>query len=123
MKKVFSVIGICMLIVFSIVSLIAAFANGNRGIINEDGRMVDAVANEEIALKIGKALLEEYFSDVPWDETPIAAEEKNGIWTVHNVVNQPETTDDGQPFVVKGGGLYVQFRKDNGKILKIGVND
>jgi len=115
-KKVVLIISICIVIVFSSVALIVAFVNEHNG-------MGDAVANKETALKIGRALLEEHFDDMHWDDVSIDAEERNGIWKVYNVVQRKGTTADGNVWAQKGGGLYVEFRKDNGKVVKIGIND
>ena len=111
-----------MVILFSTVALLGAFANGNS-VADETGSIGDVITQKETALKIGKALLEEHFTNMPWNETPIDAEEKDGIWKVHNVVEQVRTTDDGKVWVSGGGELYVEFRKSNGEVLKIGVND
>jgi len=79
---------------------------------------------EETALKIGRALLEEHFPDTFLDkDTPIEAKELNGIWKVSNVVERESLTEDGKIMFVMGGVLYVKFRNDDGKIIKIGVDD
>ena len=81
--------------------------------------------SKETAIKIGRALLEEHFPDtfLNNNELQVDAEEKDGIWKVFNVVERVVTMDDGQMMYIDGGELYVEFRKSNGEVLNIGIND
>lgn len=82
------------------------------------------VMTKDTAIKIGKILLEEQYPDIfTNNEVLIDAEEENGIWRVHNVVNNEYITEDGEFIVTQGGEIYVKLLKSNGEILEIGVND
>ncbi|MDR2712405.1 MAG: hypothetical protein LBB91_04750 [Clostridiales bacterium] len=84
----------------------------------------DLIQQKETALKIGIALLEEYCPDAFSDpDITFNAEEKDGIWRVNNVFEREGITEDGQMWTIVGGEIYVEFRKDNGEIIRIGVDD
>jgi len=75
---------------------------------------------------VNRALLEEYAQVSSWSnpfEDDLDAVEKNGIWRVYNVVERTGTTEDGNPWVLCGGGVYVEFRKSSGEVLRFGVDD
>jgi sensor histidine kinase regulating citrate/malate metabolism len=117
MNKRILLISICAVIVFSTAVLVVVYASGNH---------VDAEKGgvKETALKIGRALLEEHFPDTFLDtEISLEAEEKNGIWKVHNVVEREGKAKDGKITFVKGGEVYVEFRKSNGEVIKFGLDD
>ena len=118
------IVSICIVMVFSTVALVMAFANGNSVAAGDNSSIGDVITKKETALKIGRALLEEHFPDTFFDkEEPIDAEEKDGIWKVYNVVERGGIREDGTIWDVVGGELYVEFLKSNGEVLKIGVND
>ena len=84
----------------------------------------DVIKQKKTALKIGIALLEEYCPDAFLDpDIQFDAEEKNGIWRVNNVFEREGISEDGQMWTIDGGEIYVEFRKDNGEIIRIGVDD
>lgn len=90
----------------------------------EESEKGDIISQKETALKIGRALLEERFPDTFLNaELVIDAEEHDGVWRVHYVIEREGKTEDGEITFVKGGEIFVEFRKSNGEILKIGVND
>ena len=118
MNKPVLLISVCV-VVLSIISLVVVLTSGNKS-----GFEGDAIMQKETALQIGRALLEEHFPDTFLNnDIPIEAEEKDGIWRVNNIVEREGVTEDGQIMIVKGGVLYVEFRKDNGKVIKIGIDD
>lgn len=81
------------------------------------------ITNKETAIKIGKALLEEHFPDYfAYNGVILGAEETQDTWRVYNVVERSGNTNDGLPFVVLGGEVCAEFRKD-GKIIKISLAD
>lgn len=84
----------------------------------------ECIMTKETALKIGRTLLEAQFPDVFLDtEVTIDAEEKDGVWRVHNVIEKEHVTEDGKIMITNGGEIYVEFLKCNGEILEIGVDD
>ena len=105
---------ISLIAVFSIITLIVVFISGSGTIWGEE--RVEAITSKETAIKIGRALLEEFFSDIG-SETILEAEEKKGVWRVYSVLPKEF---QGIGF---GGELYVMFRRNNGQVLKVGVND
>ena len=118
MSKKIVLISFGVIIIISIIAVIIILTSqksDNKG---------DVITKEETALKIGRALLEEYFPDYFINEDiPIEAEEENGIWRVNNYVEHFGTREDGTFWVSGGGGLFVKFRKDNGRVLMIGIDD
>ena len=86
---------------------------------NNDNR--DAIVTEATALKIGRALLEEYFPDYfTNEEILIEAKEENGIWKVFDSAECNGITDNGILWVSGGIEYFVAFRKDNGRVIMIG---
>jgi len=80
------------------------------------------IIQKETALKVGKALLEEHFSDeFLTEEETLVAEEKNGKWRVYTVFDGNGITDDGLFYDDVGGELYVEFHANNCKVIKIGI--
>ena len=75
----------------------------------------------ETAIAIGRAILEEYFHIN--QETVLEAVEKDGIWTVSNVIERQGVREDGTRWVIMGGGVSVSFRRSNGEILAIELAD
>lgn len=140
MKKVI-LISICFIVTFSIISGFIGFTIGNNQNIEngiegdsimqeetafeeEDGLVENAIIEEETALKIGRALLEEEFPvTFSQKDVPLEAIERDGVWRVQTIVNREPVTENGITKITYGGGLYVDFRKSNGEVLKIGVND
>jgi len=129
MNKTILIFSICIIVVFSAVALIGVLAGGNNATNNnepeENVGMEDVITQKETALKIGRAILDEY-SQIYWKrpfEDDLDAIEKDGIWTVYNVVERQGLTEDGKPWILFGGGVYVEISKSNGEIIKIGVND
>jgi len=114
MNKTFFLIIICVLIVFSTISLIVVLTNRNS-------LKRDVITEKETAIKIGRALLEEYAAIDA--DTVLDAVEKKGIWTVYNVFEKEGITDDGNYWEIVGGGIYVEFRKSNGKVIKMWVTE
>lgn len=83
----------------------------------------ELITEKETAIKIGSALLAEHFPEYfPKIEMNITAEERDDIWKVYNV-NPEIITDDGRIQMTKGGVIYVELRKSNGEIIKIGIDD
>ena len=73
----------------------------------------DVIDNEEPALEIGRALLEEHFGYDPSSPNYIlSAHEENGIWTVYSSPIQHED------YITLDGGAYVKFRKSNGRVIE-----
>jgi len=100
----------------------------NSDDISEDERYIPeggCITNEETALRIGKAILEEHFPDMfKNNELRFVAQEKDGIWTVNNVIeDRVKELPDGTIIITLGGEVYVKFRKSTGEVIKIGVND
>ena len=82
-----------------------------------------AIEKKETALKIGRALLEEHFPDAFLNnEILVDAVENDENWMVHNI-KKPKILEDGNIRITSGGYIYVEFRKSDGKILKIGLDD
>jgi len=124
MNKTILLISIILVIAFSVIALIVTVTNSNRSNTENNAKQEDVNPEKEEALKIGKALLEEHFPNMNWDEEPIDAEEINGIWKVYNVVNrEPIPLESGKSLYLLGGELYVMFRKDTGEVVRFGVND
>ena len=119
MKKAIIMVCTCVIIVFAVILLIIMLIYGNGKIGGED-----LIQRKETALKIGVALLEENYPyafrnpDVVFD-----AEEKDGIWRVNNIFESSGVNEDGTQWTIEGGVVYVEFRKDNGAVIRMGIDD
>ncbi len=79
------------------------------------------IDDEETAITIGSAILKDYFPDsYKRLENDIVAKRENGVWTVYNEVKTSKSQLRKYSFY--GGVLYVQF-KENGEIIRVGVDD
>ena len=109
---------IIILIILTIIALVLTFSISKK---EYEG---DAIAQKETAIKIGRALLEEYFPDYfLGKEVPIVAEERNGIWRAFNDIPRSGVNEEGTNWVLVGGGVYVEFRKSTGEVIRFGLND
>ena len=118
-KTILIIMAICLVLLFGIIA-----SNVLYLIKNNDKEDV-IIMQKETALKIGRAVLEEY-SETYWKrpfEECLDAIEKDDIWIVYNVLERQDTATDGKKNVLLGGGIYVEIRKNNGEILKIAVED
>ena len=96
---------ICAVAVVLVASVVGVLASRNLS--------GDVIKNEETALKIGSALLDEYLgysrSESGYD---LAALEENGVWTVYSSPIQHKD------YITLDGGVYVKFRKSDGKVIE-----
>lgn len=105
--------------IFIVVLFIAIYLADYRG-----GYQGNAVADKETALKIGRALLEEHYpDDFSYPEKRIEAKEKGGIWRVYEFVDREPRVIDDVTYGTLSGEIYVEFRKRDGKVLRIGFDD
>ena len=86
--------------------------------------MEDAIMQEETALKVGRALLEERFPQIFLGQPvgralSVDAVDNNSTWRVYIV---HRSLEDGT-VVLSGFGwlFYVEFRKRDGKVLRVGT--
>jgi len=114
---------IAVLIVLTAIVLVTVLIKNNL----YGFRYGNAITQEETALKIGVALLENRYSDsfIFFEGGPPNLEfevvEKNRIWRVSTVYQDFWITQDGRKVTLEdAGGYFVEFRKDNGKVIKIG---
>jgi len=105
--------------VLLIVALAIILINRNTVFYRTDDK--NAVPNKETAIKIGRVILEEHYGIDK--DTELDAVEENGVWRVYNVIERSGVNEDGTTWVVKGGGVYVNLRKKDGKVLLIKIND
>ncbi len=79
------------------------------------------IDDEKTALDIGSAILKNY--EPEWyesDKKNFVAKRENGVWTVYNEIKTSKSKL--RKYSHKGGVLYVQF-KENGEIIRVGVDD
>lgn len=103
---------------------------GEWYVLNKSGVITDyneggvsyVIDDEETAIAVGSAILKDF--EPEWYESikdDIVAIRENSVWTVYNEIKTSKSRL--RKYSVKGGGaLYVQF-KDNGEIIRVGVND
>ena len=114
MNRILS-IGISLVLLLSIIVLSVIFITSNN---TEDG----AIMQEETALKVGRALLEERFPEIFLsDRVTVHAVENNTTWRAY-IELEPTILEDGTR-VSRGFGwlFYVEFRKRDGKVLRVGT--
>ena len=95
-------------------------------LVNENFRFeeLNIIFDRDMALKTGEILLEKYFSDVFLNsEMDLNITEISDGWKVYVTVKKDIKTTSGELFVANGGEVYVEFRKSNGEILEMGVNN
>lgn len=116
-KLLISILGIVLIYAFVLIS--TNVLNLNRKFYTEEGKEVnDVILDKNMAIKMGKIVLEEYFPSVFINkEVQLEAEENNGIWKVYNVIDEDEKDKKGNV------GVFVKLRKRTGEIIEIGVND
>lgn len=91
--------------------------------VSKNGEEYNVIDSKETALKIGMALLEERFPDSFNCGLTFDAEDLDETWRVHNVVQSTDYTEEGTLWITSGGEIYVEFRKRDGKVIEIGLND
>ena len=102
MNKILS-IGISLVLLLSIIALSVIFIASNN---TEDG----AIMQKETALKVGRALLEERFSEIFSDQSvDWVLVDNNSTWRVYVM-----------PQRGFGWQFYVEFRKRDGMVLRFG---
>jgi len=122
MKKTVLIFTICVVALISIIAIVLLWINMDRRVVSIDGRVGAVIEQKETALVIGRALLYEYFpNSFPGQNRVLNAEERNGIWRVYEVIDRVRVIDDDLTMVVSGGLIYVEFRKSNGQVLRIGT--
>lgn len=88
----------------------------------DDGGVSYIIDDEETALAVGTAILKDF--EPEWYESvknDFVAKKENGVWTIYNEIKISKNRL--RKYSVKGGGaLYVQF-KENGEIIRVGVDD
>ena len=89
----------------------------------ENDLVTNAIMNEETALKVGRAILEEHFPNIMLtDDKPLEARERNGVWHVETTYAKRGVNEEGNPWSARGSFWYVEFSKKNGEIFYIGID-
>jgi len=123
-KKI--ILCLCIVIVFSIISFITVIID-NHVEYTYNFKTGIVITEKETALKIGRAILEECMPENSLYTNGrfvfnFEAEEKNGIWRVYSFYEPSEETKEaGMTWMPEDcdGLMYVEFRKDNGKVIKV----
>ena len=129
MRKITS---ICIFIIFSLVFIGCNLSDRNNiqidfeeeeAVQNREENMHDFIKNKEEALTHGKKILEIHFPEIFYENNvKLDAVEESGIWTVFNVFEDYGVTDEGVKWTVEDGGIWVEFRKDDGEVIAVGFD-
>ena len=112
MNRILSIsISLVLLLSIIVLSVILITSNNTGG----------AIMQEETALIIGRALLEERFPEIfSIEEVFVRAIDNNDTWKVYNVF-EPRISEDGTVSVIFGLWVNVEFNKRDGTVLRFGT--
>lgn len=109
-------------IILIILLLIILFTVGFKSAACHETDDANMITQKETAISIGSAIIKAHFPEEFPKIKNFDAIEKDGIWKVFSDDNV-QTDENGTERIFYGGSLFVEFRKSNGEILKIGIDD
>ena len=122
MKKYILVFSLIAAILFTFV----VFKKNNQSKQDEPVVLLNSNKKDEEIIKIGKKHMLDYFEN-PFDNTEdqiFEIIEFEDRWKVRSVIKERvKINDKGEYHVIKGGVLFVEFSKDDGRLLAAGVDD
>lgn len=123
MNKKVLLVSLIVVLVVAAVALVTSGLYANT-IVDKNIAIGDVVGDEEMALKLGRVILEEHLpSAFDGSEITLAAEDRGDVWRVHNVIDRVQELENGDTMVIYGGGIRVDIRKSNGAVVAIGLDD